>query len=122
MGLTTHSWINVALWHCSRRPATLGLTPSYAPDHAGPPTTGMQIYELQVARYRAGLEEVHPSLDASLKKGLHDAVPGHVAVAKEMDALNAQYQFVADEIYDRIAKILKRFQNERTFSVSTQLA
>ncbi|XP_047739188.1 dystonin [Hyalella azteca] len=79
-----------------------------------------KMYDANLAQYREGLEDVHPSLDASLKKNLKQKSPGQENVARELDALNAQYRFVADEIYDRIAKIFKRFQNERKFSFSLE--
>lgn len=72
---------------------------------------------MRLSQYKASLEEVHPSLDASLRKRPR-LQSGGDNVIQQLDKLNSQYQFVADETYDRIAKIYNRFQHEKNFNVS----
>ncbi|KAG7175174.1 putative Plectin-like 2, partial [Homarus americanus] len=77
-----------------------------------------KIYDLRLSQYKASLEDVHPSLDASLSKRPRIQSGGD-KVIQQLDKLNNQYQFIADETYDRIAKIYNRFQYEKNFTVST---
>ncbi|XP_042210424.1 microtubule-actin cross-linking factor 1-like isoform X40 [Homarus americanus] len=74
-----------------------------------------KIYDLRLSQYKASLEDVHPSLDASLSKRPRIQSGGD-KVIQQLDKLNNQYQFIADETYDRIAKIYNRFQYEKNFT------
>merc|ERR1711874_9528 len=74
-----------------------------------------KIYDLRLSQYKASLEDVQPSLDASLSKRPR-LVSGAENTTSQLDRLNAQYQFIADELYDRIAKLYNRFQHEKKFN------
>ncbi|CAL4125335.1 unnamed protein product, partial [Meganyctiphanes norvegica] len=74
-----------------------------------------KIYDLRLSQYKASLEEVQPSLDASLCKRPR-LVSGAENTAAQLDRLNAQYQFIADELYERIAKLYNKFQHEKKFN------
>lgn len=76
---------------------------------------------MRLAQYKASLEDVHPSLDASVKKRIKHPPSGAANVAKELDTLNKDFRFLADEIYDRMAKLCNRHQASNKFNVSIQV-
>lgn len=80
--------------HPVRARVLSGLPP---PSRTTPPTR--QIYDLRLKRYSDGLEEEHPSLDASVAKKRPKVGPGGAdAVSAEMDALNADYLALARDL------------------------
>ena len=67
-----------------------------------------KIYDLKIKSYREGLEESHPSLDASAKR--QRRTPGADIVAQELDQLNKEYQ----ELLDYVLQHLNRLQEDES--------
>lgn len=64
-----------------------------------------QIFDLRLRRFAEGLEQDHPSLDGSLgQRQRLQATPQGRGVAGELDALNARYLALAEDL----AKALDR--------------
>src|SRR5688572_23407116 len=71
----------------------------------------LQDYDSNLKQYREKMEEVHPSLDASLVKKAK-IQPASEVVTQELDILNLKYQLVSDQIYHRLEQLTKAAQEE----------
>ncbi|CAG0880401.1 unnamed protein product [Darwinula stevensoni] len=80
-----------------------------------------KIYDTQLRQYKASLEDVHPSLDASiLKKNQPFMPPGTSSIARELDELNSCYEDLVALAYQKIqhySSLLKTEERPLQFSI-----
>jgi hypothetical protein len=65
------------------------------------------------------VEEVHPSLDATLRTQRIDGGGGADTVAKQLDILNHRFQALLAVLYDRLRQIAALSPNDPALQVST---
>jgi hypothetical protein len=64
------------------------------------------------------VEEVHPSLDATLRTPHIDGGGGADTVAKQLDILNHRFQALLAVLYDRLRQIAALSPNDPALQVS----
>lgn len=98
----------------SRRPSPLAPPPfsvcSFARSLAV--CVVIKIYDLRLKSYRTALEEFQPSWDGSVRRSRGQATAAEY-VARDLDELNARYQWLLDVLYRRLQQLYALVQQDR---------
>lgn len=77
----------------------------------------IQIYDMKLKSYRESLEDVHPSLDASVKKKRRTLI-GSEQVSNELDTLNKQYLDMVAVVTERVNSLSRILSQAEGVDVS----
>ncbi|XP_022239565.1 microtubule-actin cross-linking factor 1-like isoform X12 [Limulus polyphemus] len=80
-----------------------------------------KIYDLRLKHYRESLEEVHPSLDASIPKKAK-VVVGADVISQELDVLNKQYSDLVDKILQYLNELREYLSGQKDYKCSITIS
>ncbi|XP_076320048.1 microtubule-actin cross-linking factor 1, isoforms 1/2/3/4/5-like isoform X3 [Tachypleus tridentatus] len=80
-----------------------------------------KIYDLRLKHYSESLEEVHPSLDASIPKKAK-VVVGADVISQELDVLNKQYTDVVDKILQYLNELREYLSGQKDYKCSITIS
>ncbi|XP_076320054.1 microtubule-actin cross-linking factor 1-like isoform X9 [Tachypleus tridentatus] len=78
-----------------------------------------KIYDLRLKHYSESLEEVHPSLDASIPKKAK-VVVGADVISQELDVLNKQYTDVVDKILQYLNELREYLSGQKDYKTAVE--